>query len=325
MCRFRHFGPPGMSHRLRSGDGRPAGPLAHARGPGRGAGGAGVRVRARPFRAGWHRGADFAAAPGVAVRAACSGRVAWAGRDVVTVRCGGYRVTHLPLASVAVARGARVRAGTPDRDAGPLARPRRACTSACAGRATGSATWTPCRCSPGRRAGYRRRRESGGRGPRRRRALRAAARARAAPRRGGPAPRRPAPRRLRPRFESWRRGRRGSGSRFCSRARWAGACGSACGGGARRPRCSPAANVRRRRWPTTSPRRSSTSTPRPTSGTRTRRSAPTSSPATSASAARRCSSSPAPTSTASRWHRRPSARASRRRSSPTATPSASRR
>ncbi len=66
---------------------------------------------ADPFRAGWHRGADFFAAPGSAVRAACSGRVAWAGRDVVTVRCGGFRVTHLPLTNVAVARGAQVRGG----------------------------------------------------------------------------------------------------------------------------------------------------------------------------------------------------------------------
>ena len=66
---------------------------------------------ADPFRAGWHRGADFAAAPGAAVRAACSGRVVWARRDVVTVRCGPFRVTHLPLATVAVARGERVRAG----------------------------------------------------------------------------------------------------------------------------------------------------------------------------------------------------------------------
>ena len=44
--------------------------------------------------------------------------------------------------------------------------------------------------------------------------------------------------------------------------------------------------------------RSTTSTRRPTSGTRTRRSRPTSSPATGASAGRRRSSSPAPTSTA---------------------------
>ncbi|HEX6023370.1 MAG TPA: M23 family metallopeptidase, partial [Solirubrobacter sp.] len=75
---------------------------------------------ANPFLAGWHRGADFRAAPGAVVRAACAGRVVWAGRDVVTVRCGGYRVTHLPLARVLVARGARVRAG--DR-LGTLARP----------------------------------------------------------------------------------------------------------------------------------------------------------------------------------------------------------
>jgi len=66
---------------------------------------------ADPFGAGWHRGADFAAARGARVGAACSGRVVWAGRDVVTVRCGSYRVTHLPLESVAVASGARVRAG----------------------------------------------------------------------------------------------------------------------------------------------------------------------------------------------------------------------
>jgi Peptidase family M23 len=66
---------------------------------------------ADPFRAGWHRGADFRAGPGAIVRAACSGRVAWAGRDVVTVRCGAFRVTHLPLARVRVPRGARVRAG----------------------------------------------------------------------------------------------------------------------------------------------------------------------------------------------------------------------
>ena len=54
---------------------------------------------ADPFRAGRHRGADSRARPGSAVRAACSGRVVWAGRDVVTLRCGGLRVTHLPLAT----------------------------------------------------------------------------------------------------------------------------------------------------------------------------------------------------------------------------------
>jgi hypothetical protein len=66
---------------------------------------------ARPFVAGQHRGADFAASPGAAVRAACSGRVVFAGRGVVTLRCGRWRVTHLPLAAFAVHAGARVRAG----------------------------------------------------------------------------------------------------------------------------------------------------------------------------------------------------------------------
>jgi murein DD-endopeptidase MepM/ murein hydrolase activator NlpD len=66
---------------------------------------------ADPFRAGWHRGADFVVAPGARVGATCSGRVVWAGRDVVTLRCGSYRVTHLPLARVTARRGARVRAG----------------------------------------------------------------------------------------------------------------------------------------------------------------------------------------------------------------------
>jgi len=66
---------------------------------------------ARPFRAGQHRGADFAGAPGAVVRAACGGRVAYAGRGVVTLRCGPWRVTQLPLATLAVHAGTRVREG----------------------------------------------------------------------------------------------------------------------------------------------------------------------------------------------------------------------
>src|SRR5215470_16436511 len=66
---------------------------------------------ARPFDAGQHRGADFSAAPGDVVRAACSGRVAFAGRGVVPLRCGPWRVTHLPLATLAVHAGARVSEG----------------------------------------------------------------------------------------------------------------------------------------------------------------------------------------------------------------------
>jgi murein DD-endopeptidase MepM/ murein hydrolase activator NlpD len=72
---------------------------------------------AAPFVAGAHRGADFAARPGEPVRAACDGVVVHAGGSpggrVVTVRCGGRRVTHLPLARVTVRRGARVGAGAP--------------------------------------------------------------------------------------------------------------------------------------------------------------------------------------------------------------------
>jgi hypothetical protein len=66
---------------------------------------------ANPFRAGWHRGVDLAAPPGSAVRAACSGVVVTARPGVVTLRCGPWRVTHLPLGSLAVAVGASVRAG----------------------------------------------------------------------------------------------------------------------------------------------------------------------------------------------------------------------
>ena len=71
---------------------------------------------ADPFEAGRHRGADFAAPPGAPVRAACGGRVVVAGQvgasgRVVTIRCGAWRVTALPLASVAVRPGETVREG----------------------------------------------------------------------------------------------------------------------------------------------------------------------------------------------------------------------
>ncbi len=66
---------------------------------------------AEPFAAGRHRGVDLAARPGETVRAPCAGAVAYAGRGVVTLRCGPWRVTHLPLATLTVRAGARVREG----------------------------------------------------------------------------------------------------------------------------------------------------------------------------------------------------------------------
>jgi hypothetical protein len=70
----------------------------------------------RPFEAGRHRGVDLAAAPGALVRAACTGPVAFAGRvgssgGVVTLRCGPWRVTHMPLATIGVRAGGAVRRG----------------------------------------------------------------------------------------------------------------------------------------------------------------------------------------------------------------------
>ena len=69
-----------------------------------------------PFARGHHRGVDIATRPGEPVRAACGGRVAFAGRAgangrAVTIRCGAWSVTHLPLREVAVRGGERVAPG----------------------------------------------------------------------------------------------------------------------------------------------------------------------------------------------------------------------
>jgi Peptidase family M23 len=70
-----------------------------------------------PFEAGRHRGADLAAGPGDAVRAPCAGPVVGAGRvgtsgRVVTIRCGQWRVSHMPLMRLAVRVGDEAHRGS---------------------------------------------------------------------------------------------------------------------------------------------------------------------------------------------------------------------
>lgn len=74
-------------------------------------------VGANPFEGGRHRGIDLLARPGATVRAPCAGRVVVAGRvgtsgGVVTLLCGRWRVSHMPLATITVRVGASVAAGT---------------------------------------------------------------------------------------------------------------------------------------------------------------------------------------------------------------------
>ena len=86
----------------------------------------GFAYGADPFARGLHRGIDLAAADGAPVRAACSGRVTFAGRAgangrTVTIRCGAWSVTQLPLASLAVRAGEHIAAGAALGEAGAAA------------------------------------------------------------------------------------------------------------------------------------------------------------------------------------------------------------
>jgi hypothetical protein len=76
----------------------------------------GFDVGPDPFEAGRHRGVDLTAPPGAPVRAPCGGPVVVAGRvgtsgRLVTLLCGPWRVTHMPLAAIAVRRGEDVSRG----------------------------------------------------------------------------------------------------------------------------------------------------------------------------------------------------------------------
>jgi Peptidase family M23 len=76
----------------------------------------GFDLGADPFEGGRHRGADFTAAPGARVRAPCAGRVEVAGRvgtsgRVVTLLCGRWRVSVMPLARIEVRRGSHAARG----------------------------------------------------------------------------------------------------------------------------------------------------------------------------------------------------------------------
>jgi hypothetical protein len=70
-----------------------------------------------PFERGQHRGIIIGGLPGTPVRAACAGRVSFAGAlphrrtAGVTVDCGAWTATYLRLASLAVRRGDRVAVG----------------------------------------------------------------------------------------------------------------------------------------------------------------------------------------------------------------------
>jgi murein DD-endopeptidase MepM/ murein hydrolase activator NlpD len=73
----------------------------------------GFDVGVNPYEGGRHRGVDLRAPFGSVVRSPCAGRVVVAGRigssgGVVTVLCGRWRATVLPLSTILVHRGAEV-------------------------------------------------------------------------------------------------------------------------------------------------------------------------------------------------------------------------
>jgi len=76
------------------------------------------RLGKDPYAAGAHRGIDLRARPSQVVVSACAGRVRFAGpvpraTMAVTVACGAWSVSHMPLRSARVRAGARVAAGEP--------------------------------------------------------------------------------------------------------------------------------------------------------------------------------------------------------------------